>query len=536
MKLGSVAVLGGGPGGLYLARLLKLRDPTCTVDVHEQSTPGRTFGFGVGLAVRTQRNLAAADPVTHADIVESSWRHDMSMRVGGHRAVVPQESLVAIGRSTLLELLHRRAVEVGVQVHHGSRVTAAELEADLVVAADGVSSATRDALSAELGASVTTEMDYYLWCGTETALPNAVFTPAETEYGTFVAHAYPYAHDRSTFLIETDPETWKRAGFESTTHGTLFEESDEEALAYLTSVFAEELRGHPLIGNRTRWSQFRTVSCRRWHVGNTVLLGDAAHTAHYSIGSGTKLAMEDAIALDRLVDQAGTLDEAVERYELERRPAVEHLQETAERSMRWWRTFPDRLDLPVEQLFVSFMSRAGKVSVDRFVDLAPDIARQGAAQYAGTDVGDVPTEDLGQWVMARPFESPRWRCSSRVLTSCEEVRIVPLGGQALDDSGTAPVLVHVEMIPENAENPAADSLVLAVTDAQERGATGALLETQDDLGSVLDALDLGERLRREAGAVVVIRAAERWAEHLAAGLASGRADLVDLTSTHDEAA
>ena len=300
-----VAVLGGGPGGLYAARLLKLARPGTEVVVHEQGVPDETFGFGVGLAARTQRRLEEADPATLRDILACSYSHDMRMRVGGREAGMSVSSLVAVGRAELLGVLQRHAEDAGVKLEFGVRRTADELDADLVIAADGVGSATRSASEEAFGAEVEPGTGWYLWAGTDVALDHALFAPERTEHGVFVTHAYPYAPDRSTFLVETDEATWRKAGFRDE-HGetTPADASDDAALAYLSDVFAPHLGGHRLIGNRTRWLQFRTVRCARWHDGRTVLLGDAAHTAHYSVGSGTKLAMEDAIALVSALDTA----------------------------------------------------------------------------------------------------------------------------------------------------------------------------------------------------------------------------------------
>ncbi|TQS45217.1 FAD-dependent monooxygenase [Cryptosporangium phraense] len=488
MKLRSVAVLGGGPGGLYVARLLKLSRPECQVDVYEQSPPEQTFGFGVGLASRTQRNLAAADPASLADIVGASYRHGMAMTVGDTTVRLPAGDLIAIGRSTLLEILRRHAEAAGVRVHYGSRIPTPR-GTDLVVAADGVSSATREA--GDFGARITTHRGLYLWCGTDFALPSAVFRPATTEFGTFVAHAYPYRADRSTFLIETDQDTWRRAGFDATTDDTPFDASDEHSLGYLTKAFHDELQGHPLIGNRTRWLRFRTVTCDRWHDGNVVLLGDAVHTAHYSIGSGTKLAMEDGIALVRALDEAGDLETALRRYEEERRPEVEHLQETAHRSMLWWESFPGRLEVPVETLLVSYMTRAGKVTLDRFADLAPEVVRVALARFAGCDPASVPDSGRAAWV---------------------------LRDRTVGASGRAPVPVDLP----DAWGASADALVGRV-----RGPV--VLSCADAREPVLTLFDVGERLRREADSVVTARLDRRWAEFAASALASGRIDFVEFT-------
>ncbi|GAA1619170.1 hypothetical protein GCM10009789_86180 [Kribbella sancticallisti] len=507
-------VLGGGPGGLYAARLLKLRHPECRVRVFEQSEPAATFGFGVGLATRTQRNLDAADPETFAAIVAGSWPHELSMSVGGRQVILAVDNLFAIGRSTLLDILRRHAAAAGVEFRYGVRVGADDLDADLVIAADGVSSGTREARAEVFGARVDVHRGLYLWAGTDVALPRAVFTPVRTEYGSFVAHAYPYASDRSTFLIETDEETWRRAGFDVSTERLPFDADDEHSLAYLSDAFSEHLQGHRLIGNRTRWLRFRTVSCDRWHDGNLVLLGDAAHTAHYSIGSGTKLAMEGGIALDAAIAAAGDLEEALVRYEQGRRPAVEHLQETATRSMNWWDSFPTRLDLPVEQLLVSYMTRAGKVSVDRFASSAPDVVRTALARYAGCGESQVDVSALTDWALRQPLTRAGHRFGSRRV-------------QAADIPGLRPVEVRLTD-PWGSD---ADALVKGVADAvgNDQAWSGVLLSAAPESGSVLTMFDVAERIRREVGALVVAQLDAGDTELAVAALVSERVDLVELT-------
>src|SRR5215469_12161031 len=215
MQLRRVAVLGGGPGGLYAARLLKLARPSCDVAVYEQGEPGTTFGFGVGLAAGTQRNLQAADPDTLRDILAAGRRHDMTMQAGERTVRVHSDRLIGIARTELPAVLQRHAEKAGVRLEYGARRRAADLDADIVIAADGISSATRQA--GEFGGTIETGRGLYLWCGADFALADAVFAPAETEHGTFVTHAYPYSDGLSTFLIETDEQTWRRAGFEATT-------------------------------------------------------------------------------------------------------------------------------------------------------------------------------------------------------------------------------------------------------------------------------------------------------------------------------
>ncbi|WP_109524937.1 FAD-dependent monooxygenase [Nocardia aurea] len=516
MAIRRIAVLGGGPGGLYAARLLKLADPRREIDVYEQGEPGKTFGFGVGLASRTQRNLADADPDTIAEIVAAAHGHGVEMRVGSRTARINPANLLAIARTSLLDVLRRHAEAAGVRVHFGGRKTAADLDADLLIAADGVSSATREAAAADFGATIEVGAGLYLWCGTDFALPTAMFAPLTTEHGTFVTHAYPYAPDRSTFLIETDEKTWRNAGFDDSTEQTPWDASDEVSIGYLQEAFAEYLRGHHLIGNRTRWLRFRTVRCRSWHHGRTVLLGDAAHTAHYSIGSGTKLAMEDSIALTQALNLDGDLPDLLGHYERQRRPGVAHLQSIAHRSQLWWESFPTRTDLPVEQLTVAYMTRAGKVPVDRFRQASPQVATAALVQYAQVPAADVPAGDVDDWVLSRPLAHGGRRFGSRVLAA---------------DDPLLPRLVRLEYNLADAWGAEADALAQRAARDRHDGAAGFLLTGADARDSVLNRLEFAERLRLLTGALVVVEAATEYRADVVAGLVSGRVDLAAVPST-----
>ena len=483
-----VAVVGGGPGGLYAARLLKLTLPACEVVVHEQGGRDTTFGFGVGLAAGTQRKLEAADADTLRDIQAAGRRHDMTMDVGGAVARVHSGALLGIARTELLDVLQRHAEKAGVRLEYGERRAAADLDADVVIAADGVGSATREA--GDFGSRTDLGRGLFLWCGAGFALDDAVFTPVETEHGTFVTHAYPYADDRSTFLIETDEATWRAAGLDTATVGG--DASDDVSLAHLREVFAGPLRGHDLIGNRTRWQRFRTVTCARWSDGRVVLLGDAAHTAHFSIGSGTKLAMEDAIELVEALADEPDPAAAFARYEAVRRPAVERLQELARRSRLWWESFPSRTHLPVERLMVSYMTRAGNVPLDRFAATSPDIVGAALGQYAGV-APQVPADVTG-WAL----------------------RLAPADLDAL----------VVDTVVDDPWGADADAVVAA---ARDSGATAFRLVGPSDRPTVLTRLDLAERLRLEVGGVVSVEGPAELRDDLAAGLVSGRTDLVGFS-------
>jgi anthraniloyl-CoA monooxygenase len=512
MQLRRVAVLGGGPGGLYAARLLKLADPSCEVVVHEQGEPDTTFGFGVGLAAGTQRNLELADPETLRDILTAGCRHDMTMQVGDRIVRVHNDRLIGIARTELLGVLQRHAEKAGVRLEYGARRMVEDLDADIVVAADGIGSATRE--SGQFGGNVEVGRGLYLWCGTDFALTDAVFAPVETEHGTFVTHAYPYSDGRSTFLIETDEQTWRRAGFEASTGQTPSDASDLSSLRYLQEAFAEHLRGHSLIGNRTRWMRFRTVRCERWSRGRTVLLGDAAHTAHFSIGSGTKLAMEDAIGLVEALGTEPDTAHAFDRYEAARRPAVERLQELARRSQLWWESFPSRLHIPAGQLMVAYMTRAGNVPLDRLATTNPDVVASALGQYAGL-VRRSPQlpADVTSWILDRPLRYQRTQFPHRVL--------------AADPDGVG--LHTISDVVAEPWGQAADAVVLRACGAREAGAGGFRFTGPADRSSVLTRMDLAERVRTEVGGLIVVDGPAELRDDLAAGLVSARADLVSLT-------
>ena len=508
MHLSRAAVLGGGPGGLYAARLLKLAYPSCEVTVYEQGRPDTTFGFGVGLAAGTQRKLDAADPDTLRDLVAAGCRHDMTLQVGGNTVRVHNDRLIGIARTELLAILQRHAEKAGVALEFGARRTAGDLDADLVIAADGVNSETRE--NGSFGAQVDVGRGLYLWCGTDFALDDAVFAPVRTEHGTFVTHAYPYSGGRSTFLIETDERTWRNAGFDLSTDATPPDASDEVSLAYLREIFAEQLRGHALIGNRTRWLRFRTVRCARWCDGHTVLLGDAAHTAHFSIGSGTKLAMEDAIGLVTALREAPDLAVAFQEYETTRRPAVERLQELARRSQLWWESFSARLHLPVEQLMVAYMTRAGNVPLDRFAVTSPDVVAAALAHYADDRPLPEPAA-ITDWVLDRPLIH---------------------NGRRYPDRHPGHVDAHLVTIDAELTDPwdeAGDAVVALARRARDDGADGFRVTGPAERTALLTRLDLAERIRTEVGGLSLVDGPAALRDDLAAGLVSGRTDLVTLT-------
>jgi anthraniloyl-CoA monooxygenase len=355
-----IAVAGGGPGGLYLAILMRKIRPDCEVTVFERRAPTDAFGFGVVFSDETLTVFENADPETYAAIVERFVRwsdidihHDGAMtRSGGH-------GFSALGRRELLSILQERAISLGADVRFRTEAPPVhELGwADLVVGADGASSAVRTALARDFVPSLDRRQCRYIWLGADVAFDAFKFFIAETEHGVVQAHAYPYDEGMSTFIVEMHERTWKRLG--------LGEMTVDQGVAWSERLFACELAGARLVANNSRWINFVTVRNRRWCVDNVVLLGDAAHTAHFSIGSGTKLAMEDAVALAWAFRSLGDDVFAVSRaYEDERRPIVESTQRAAQASLEWFESVGRYIEQPRLQFAFNLLTRSRRVTYD----------------------------------------------------------------------------------------------------------------------------------------------------------------------------
>ncbi|WP_283139252.1 FAD-dependent monooxygenase [Rhizohabitans arisaemae] len=374
----TLVCLGGGPAGLFLARLLRRADPSWQVTVYERDAPGATFGFGIGLADKTLESLARLDPDTRRRITEAGVVGDgIHLRHRGTALRWGPRGGTAIARAALLNILREQALEAGAVLRHGTAVEPGAVPAaDVVVAADGANSATRAALSRELGVEEGLGRAKYIWLGAELDLPGMTFSFVSDENGSWAAHAYPYAPGMATFLVETDERTWRRAGLDRPGAPLSPDGTDLRSKEYLERLFAADLDGRPLLGNRSRWANFRNVRCATWSSGNTVLVGDAAHTAHFSIGSGTTLAMEDAVSLARCLAEHPEPAVAFDRYEAERRPAVEHLQSRAMASQIWWETFDRRMDRDPSQIAFQWLTRTGALSYDRLRAADPRLARE----------------------------------------------------------------------------------------------------------------------------------------------------------------
>lgn len=362
-----VAILGGGPAGLYFSALWKSRHPRDAVELFEQNRADTTWGFGVVFSDRALEFLRGDDPAT-ADFITphmQSWQ-DIAIVHGGETIAIDGVGFSAIGRLALLQLLQQRALDAGVRLHFATAVATLDPLAgfDLVIGADGVNSLVRRTHAEAFAVSQSQLEGKFAWYGTSKSFATLTQTFAANDLGTFNAHHYRYAPDKSTFIVECDPETWQRAGLDSA--------SDEQSRRICEEVFAAALDGHPLQSNRSIWRNFPWLWAGRWAHRNLVLIGDAAHTAHYSIGSGTRLAMEDALALAKALEsEPADLDAALARYDAQRRPVVEKLVAASKRSAAWYERFPEHMQLAPEELAISYIRRSGRIDNDRLRAMSP---------------------------------------------------------------------------------------------------------------------------------------------------------------------
>jgi 2-polyprenyl-6-methoxyphenol hydroxylase-like FAD-dependent oxidoreductase len=381
MALMRIAVLGGGPAGLYFAARWKRRHPGDLVRLWEQNPADATFGFGVVFSQTALEFLRHRDAQTFALLGPhlESWR-DITIVHRGQRITIDGVGFSAIGRLDLLRLLQQAARAAGVQIKFGRPVNSLATLArfDLIVGADGVNSILRRELSDRFGTSVAELENPFIWYGTERTFDTLTQTFVANAMGTFNAHHYRYQAGRSTFIVECDPATWRRAGFDRL---------DREGCRRLCEqVFAATLQGQPLIDNNSSWRHFPSVSNRCWSTGNVVLIGDAAHTAHYSIGSGTRLALGDALALAETLEQAppGQITAALQGYEAARRKSVESLVAASLRSAAWYARFPEHMRLEPLELAMSYLTRSGAVDADRLRSTSPAFMAHYARHSATT--------------------------------------------------------------------------------------------------------------------------------------------------------
>ncbi len=362
-----IVILGAGPAGLYLAYLIKRRQRDADVTVIEQNPADATFGFGVVFSDRALEFLRDDDEPTFSAITPhmESWS-DIAIVHRDERVTIDGVGFAAIGRLKLLNLLQERAHSVGVRPSYRRAVKSLDelAGADLIVGADGVNSLVRRSHEKDFGASISLLTNRFAWFGTTKRFETLTQTFIETKLGSFNAHHYRYAPDLSTFIVEIDQATFSRAGFAQM--------DETQARNVCESVFAPVLDGHHLVSNNSIWRQFPIVHNEQWSVNRNVLIGDALHTAHFSIGSGTRLAMEDAIALDKaLAAHPADIDTALSIYEAARRPILEKLVAGANGSANWYEHFAQHMQLRPVDFAMSYITRSGRVDIDRLRKLSP---------------------------------------------------------------------------------------------------------------------------------------------------------------------
>ncbi|WP_307672624.1 FAD-dependent monooxygenase [Streptomyces sp. V4I2] len=345
-----VACVGGGPAGLYLSILLKRRDPSHDITVHERDPEGSTYGWGVTYWRGLLDRLHEYDPESARALEKHSVRWAEGVAHVGEAATRQQgDEAFGIGRHRLLEILAARARSLGVRLEFEHGITDANVPAaDLVVAADGVHSTLRTRHADHFGTEIRTGRNRYIWLGTTKVFDAFTFAFVETDHGWIWCYGYAFGPERSTCVVECAPETWTGLGLD--------EANEPDGLALLEKLFADVLDGHPLIGRTSaragaQWLNFRTLTNRTWHRDNLVLLGDAAHTTHYSIGAGTTLALEDAAALADALGAHSTLSQALARFERERKAQLLSLQSAARYSAQWYENLPRYIHLPPDRMF-----------------------------------------------------------------------------------------------------------------------------------------------------------------------------------------
>jgi 2-polyprenyl-6-methoxyphenol hydroxylase-like FAD-dependent oxidoreductase len=367
MSAKRIAVLGGGPAGLYFACLWKKRHPDATVRVYEQMPEGATWGFGVVFSERALEFLREDDQETYDLITPrmEAWK-DITLVHRGERIRIDGIGFSAIGRLELLGLLAQRARAVGASLEFGRTVKSLDElgDVDLVVGADGLNSLVRRTYEGDFGSSMSYLDNKFAWYGTTKRFESLTLTFVRTPEGAFTAHHYRYSPTMSTFIVECDRATWLAVGFATMT--------PEESRAYCEKAFADTLDGHPLVSNASHWRCFPVLANTRWAYRNMALVGDALHTAHFSIGSGTRLALEDVIALVKALEaEPSGIDLALPRYQASRKPVLDKLVLAAEKSADWHEHFREHMELTPRDFGMSYITRSGRVDQARLREMSP---------------------------------------------------------------------------------------------------------------------------------------------------------------------
>ncbi len=421
-------MVGGGPGGLYFAALAARLDPDREITVYDRNPAGRTFGFGVVFSDETLGGIEHADPDIYRSMAAEFARwDDIDVHYRGSVTTSGGHGFAALGRVRLLEILRQRCEKLGVRVLTGQDAPPlSELVAnhDLVVAADGVNSGTRQQHAEVFRPSVEQRSCRYIWLGTDKVFDAFTFWIADTPHGTVQVHAYPYDRCSSTLIVEMAEPVWRGHGFDRLAAEAAqlpAGHSDDASIARCTELLTPLLGAHRLRGNNSRWISFHTVRCEQWRHRNVVLLGDAAHTAHFSIGSGTKLAMEDALALAANLTEHSTVDDALAAYETERRPVVASTQRAAQASLEWFEQIGQYTWQPPTRFAVNILTRSRRVTFDNLKLRDPQFAADVEQWYAEHEVarGVTPGPPVVRPPMFQPFRLGGLTLKNRIVVSAD---------------------------------------------------------------------------------------------------------------------
>ncbi len=374
-----IRIVGAGPAGLYFAALAKAHDPSHDIVIYERNRRDATWGFGVVFSDRALEFLRADDEAMYQYLIPhmQSWS-DLAVVHRGERVAIAGNGFASIGRLELLQLLYHHAESLGVTIQFETDIRSLDVlpEADLVLATDGAFSLLRQQHEAQLGTRTEWHTNQFIWYGTSRVFDTLTLTFRETPLGVFCAHHYRYSADMSTFLVEVDAATWQRAGFATM--------SPQDTIALCEQVFAEDLQGHPIISNHSHWRRFPAISNEHWSHDNLVLLGDALRTVHFSIGSGTRMAMEDAIALAKALRSTRDIAQALHLFEQSRAPAMHKIMEAARVSLHWYEQMAEHMPLNPTDFAYAYMRRTGRVSHAAIKRMDPRLAAAWEAQHPDT--------------------------------------------------------------------------------------------------------------------------------------------------------
>jgi anthraniloyl-CoA monooxygenase len=471
-----IAVVGGGPAGLYVSalaqQLARLGGAAHEITVWERNAADDTFGFGVVLSDETLGGIEHADPVVHRAMqAEFARWDDIDVHVGGEVVTSGGHGFAAMSRRRLLRILQDRCATLGVDVRFSTAAPdVAELsrDHDLVIACDGVNSAVRARYAEWFRPTLDVRDCRYMWLGTDKVFEAFKFYVTRTPYGVMTIHGYPFDRTGSTFIVEMSSAVWERAGFGAHQRDWQPGESDEASIDRVRELFSDVLAGHAVLANNSRWVRFTTVRNTHWCHDNVVLLGDAAHTAHFSIGSGTKLAMEDALSLAACLHEEPSLDAALKAYETERRPVVESTQRAAQASLEWFENLEQYVDQEPLQLGFNIMTRSRRVTYDNLRVRDPEFVARLDRWFADHERRRGHGSGETRPPMFQPFSIGGLQLHNRVVVSPmdmyvatdgvpDDFHLVHLGGKALGGAG----LVMTEMVctsPEGRITPGCTGL------------------------------------------------------------------------------